>query len=78
MSYTLPGQSDLITPNYCGERIGDRADEIAAAQQAYQAATLAAGPAVNSVFIGNGFLQATQVPGRTCLRPTIAQPGRFR
>ncbi len=53
MSYTLPGQSDVITPDYCGERIGDRADEIAAAQQAYQAATLAAGPAVNCVFIGN-------------------------
>jgi len=69
VSYTLPGQSDLITPDYCGERIGDRADEIAAAQQAYQAATLAAGPAVNSVFIGNTLSASNSGTGTNMFAP---------
>ncbi|HEX3320039.1 MAG TPA: carboxypeptidase regulatory-like domain-containing protein [Terriglobales bacterium] len=53
VSFSLPGQTDVITPTFCGDRIGDVANDIAALQQQYQAATLTAGPAVNGVFIGN-------------------------
>jgi hypothetical protein len=37
----------------CGQPIGTVAPQIIAAQQAYQAATLAAGPAANGSYIGN-------------------------
>ena len=53
VSFSLPGQSDTITPTFCNQRIGDVANDIAALQAEYQAATLTAGPAVNGVFIGN-------------------------
>jgi hypothetical protein len=39
--------------NFCGEAIGTAYPQIIAAQQAYQAATLAAGPAVNGSYIGS-------------------------
>jgi hypothetical protein len=39
--------------SFCGQPIGSVAPQIIAAQQAYQAATLAAGPAANGSYIGN-------------------------
>ena len=74
VSYTLPGQTDLITPDYCGERIGDHVDEIAAAQAAFQAATLAAGPAVNSVFIGNVLSASNSGTGTNMFAPDYRTP----
>ena len=74
VSYTLPGQSDLITPKYCGERIGDHVEEIAAAQAAFQAATLAAGPAVNSVFIGNVLSASNSGTGTNMFAPDYRTP----
>lgn len=47
-SQTCPG-----TASYCGQPIGEVASQIVAAQQAFQAATLAAGPAVNGSYVGN-------------------------
>ena len=40
-------------PSFCGQPIGSVYKQIVAAQQAYQAATLAAGPAANGSYIGN-------------------------
>ena len=74
VSYTLPGQTDVITPDYCGQRIGDRADEIAAAQAAFQAATLTAGPAVNSVFIGNVLSASNSGTGTNMFAPDYRTP----
>ena len=42
----------LRYPNFCGQPIGSVYPQIIAAQQAYQAATLAAGPAANRSYIG--------------------------
>ncbi|HET7442973.1 MAG TPA: carboxypeptidase regulatory-like domain-containing protein, partial [Terriglobales bacterium] len=49
---TLPNGGS-VTPSFCGQPIGSVVDQIVALQQQYQASTLAAGPAVNGVFIGN-------------------------
>jgi hypothetical protein len=42
-----------VCDNFCGEAIGTAYPQIIAAQQAYQAATLAAGPAINGSYIGS-------------------------
>ncbi len=50
---SLPGGGTIDANNICGQAIGTVADQIAANQQAYQAATIAAGPAANGSYIGN-------------------------
>ena len=48
----LPG-GGTVTPTFCGQPIGSVVSQIVALQEQYQAATIAAGPANNGVFIGN-------------------------
>lgn len=52
-SFTLPGTSTVVNPNFCGQPIGQVQSQIAALQQQYQAATAASGAASNPGFIGN-------------------------
>jgi hypothetical protein len=73
-TFTLPGQSTPITPDFCGQRIGDVATEIADLQQQYQAATLAAGPAVNGVFIGNILSASNSGTGTNMFAPNYRTP----
>jgi hypothetical protein len=61
------------TASFCGEAIGQAAPAIIAAQQAYQAATLAAGPASNGSFIGN-ILSANQVTSTSLFAPNYQSP----
>jgi hypothetical protein len=52
---TLPGNPPQTIPvnGVCGQPIGTVANQIVALQHEYQAATIAAGPAANGVYIGN-------------------------
>ncbi len=59
--------------SYCGEAIGVAAPAIVAAQQAYQAATLAAGPATNGTYIGT-LLADNQATSTTLLAPDYRSP----
>jgi hypothetical protein len=49
----LPGGSTYNANGICGAPIGSVENQIIAAQRAYQAATIAAGPAANGSYIGN-------------------------
>lgn len=59
---------------YCGEAIGTAAAQIAADQKAYQAATLAAGPAANNAFIGNSLADSPASTGDQLLGPDYRSP----
>lgn len=59
--------------NFCGQAIGTAYPQIIAAQQAYQAATLAAGPAVNASYIGTT-LQDGQGNGLDLFGPNFRTP----
>jgi len=64
---TCPGAS------YCGQPIGSVYTQIVAAQQAYQAATLAAGPAANSEYIGTALFDG-QGDGTDLFGPNFRTP----
>lgn len=50
---TFPGGQSVTAPGICGQPIGVAAPLIATLQKQFQAATIAAGPAANGVYIGN-------------------------
>ena len=56
-------------PSFCGSPIGTAAAAIAKLQSDYQAATIAAGPAVNSVFIGNTLASGNNAFGTNLFAP---------
>jgi len=62
-----------VTPAFCGQAIGNAAPAIAALQQQYQAATVAAGAAVNSGFIGNT-LASGNTNGTNMFAPNYITP----
>ncbi len=72
-SFTLP-DGTLINPTFCKQPIGTVANQIAALQQQYQAATVAAGPAVNSGFIGNTLSAGLNVNGTEMFAPAYKTP----
>ncbi len=72
-TFTLP-DGTVITPTFCGQPIGTVADQIAALQQQYQAATIAAGPAVNGGFIGNTLTSGLNVTGTELFAPAYKTP----
>ena len=49
---SLPGGGSINASNICGQPVGTVASQIEADQAAYQAATIAAGPAANGSYIG--------------------------
>jgi hypothetical protein len=65
---TCPG-----TASYCGQPIGSVYPQIVAAQQAFQAATLAAGAASNGDYIGN-YLADNQALGTSLFAPNFRTP----
>jgi hypothetical protein len=62
------------TSTFAGQAIGTAAPAIIAAQQAYQAQTLAAGPAQNGVFIGNTLTDTEFGTGTNLLAPNYVTP----
>jgi len=73
-SFTLPnGQVQNWAP-ICGQPIGQVANQIAAMQAQYQAATLAAGPATNPSFIGNALSDGLDVTGTDLFAPKYVSP----
>jgi len=73
-TFTLPGGTTPITPTFCGQPIGAVADQIAALQHDYQVATIAAGPAVNGVFIGNTLTSGINATGTELIAPAYKSP----
>jgi hypothetical protein len=59
---------------YCGEAVGTAAAQIAADQTAFQAATLAAGPASNGNFIGNALADSPASTGEQLIAPDYRSP----
>lgn len=49
----FPGGTTVTAPGICGQPIGSATNAIVALQHQFQAATIAAGPAANGVYIGN-------------------------
>jgi Carboxypeptidase regulatory-like domain len=72
-TFTLP-DGTVVTPTFCGQPIGVVADQIAALQQQYQAATIAAGPAVNGGFIGNTLSSGQNFAGTSLFGPHYETP----
>ena len=59
---------------YCGEAVGTAAAQIAADQASFQAATLAAGPASNSNFIGTALADSPSSTGEQLIAPDYRSP----
>jgi hypothetical protein len=76
VTFTLPGQTTPVTPGaaFCGQPIGSVFQQIVAAQQQYQAATVAAGPAVNPVFMGNAMTDGIDITGTSLFAPNYVTP----
>jgi hypothetical protein len=73
-AFTLPnGQVQNWAP-ICGQPIGQVANQIAALQAQYQAATLAAGPASNAAFIGNALSDGLDATGTDLFAPKYVSP----
>jgi hypothetical protein len=74
VTYTLPGTTTVVDPsNICGKAIGSVSPQIIQLQKQYQAAVLAAGPAVNAGYIG-GTLADNQATSTTLVGPNYVSP----
>ena len=61
----------------CGQPIGSGGAALIQLQQAFQAATLAAGPAANAAFIGNTLGAGTDVDGINLFAPKLSHSLSF-
>ncbi len=73
-TFTLPNGVVQNWAPICGQPIGKVANQIAALQAQYQAATLAAGPATNSAFIGNALSDGLDATGTDLFAPKYVSP----
>ena len=73
-NFTLPNGTVQNWAPICGQPIGQVADQIAAMQSQYQAATLAAGPASNAAFIGNALADGLDATGTDLFAPNYVSP----
>jgi hypothetical protein len=71
---TLPGGQTQDWSTICGQPVGSVAGQIAAFQQQYQAAVLAAGPATNEAFIGSTLTDSQNGTGTNLLAPNYRTP----
>jgi hypothetical protein len=73
--FVLPnGQVQHWGKDICGRPIGQVANQIAAMQAQYQAATIAAGPATNPSFIGNAKADGLDATGTDLFAPNYVSP----
>jgi hypothetical protein len=75
-SFSFPGGAPIPVnlATICGQPIGSAAASLIQLQQAFQAATLAAGPAANGAFIGNTLAAATNFDGINLFAPNYQSP----
>jgi hypothetical protein len=75
-SFSFPGGAPIPVnlATICGQPIGSAATSLIQLQQAFQAATLAAGPAANGAFIGNTLAAATNFDGINLFAPNYQSP----
>ncbi len=69
----LPGGGS-ITPTFCGQPIGNVVSNIAAFQQQFQAAVVAAGPQSNGSFIGNTLAEGVNSTGDQLIGANYRSP----
>src|SRR5579884_1436963 len=69
LGLSLPTGGTVDTSGVCGQPMGAVSSQLAALQAQYQAATLAAGPAVNGAFIGNTLAASTGFNGINLFAP---------
>lgn len=69
----LPDGTNL-NATFCGQPIGSVATDIAAFQQQYQAAVIAAGPQSNGAFVGNTLAEGSDSTGDQLITPTYRSP----
>jgi hypothetical protein len=67
-----------IATQICGQPIGNSIADIAALQKQFQAATVAAGPQANGVYIGNAGLAASAITGTTLYSPNFQTPRSYQ
>lgn len=76
--FTMPGGAALppgiVLANICGQPMGLVHAQLAQLQQAYQAATLAVGPASNAAFIGNTLAAGANITGINMFAPGYQTP----
>jgi hypothetical protein len=74
--FAMPGGAPIPVnlATICGQPIGSGASSLIQLQQAFQAATLAAGPAANGAFIGNTLAAATNFDGINLFAPNYQTP----
>ncbi len=80
-SFTLPDGTVVTSINgkniltqICNQPIGSVSADIAAMQQLFQQATLAAGPQANGGFVGNALTAAADITGTTLFSPDYRTP----
>jgi Carboxypeptidase regulatory-like domain len=69
----LPDGSSM-TPTFCGQPIGSVASDIAAFQQQYQAAVVAAGAQANGSFVGSTLAEGANSTGDQLIAPSYRSP----
>ncbi len=69
-----PTCSNGAGAKFCNQPIGSVVSDIIAAQQAYQAATLAAGPATNGVYVGSILTAAIDATSTELFAPNYTTP----
>jgi hypothetical protein len=70
---TLPTGGTINATNICGQPVGTVASQIEADQAAYQAATIAAGPAANGTYVGSIYTDNAYT-GTTLFAPNFRTP----
>lgn len=70
----LPFTTTIDPASICGQPIGSVASQIVTLQQQYQAATIAAGPAVNPEFFGNALADGLNATGTNLFAPNFVTP----
>jgi hypothetical protein len=73
-SVPLPNGTSISTANLCGEAIGSVYQQLAAVQQQYQAATLAAGPQANASYVGTSLAEGVDSTGNQMIAPDYRTP----
>src|SRR5581483_6759891 len=75
-SFSFPGGAPIPVnlATICGQPIGSVSQQLIQLQQAFQAATLSAGPAANGAFIGNTLAAGTNFDGINLFAPNYQTP----
>lgn len=73
-SVPLPSGGSINTANLCGQAIGSVFQQLAAAQQQYQAAVVQAGPQANGSYVGTSLAEGGDSTGDQMIAPNYRTP----